>query len=216
MLPVARVPPGLRRIAAALLLATVVALLARGLLADTPTDGEPVLVARREVPIGALLTAGDVELRPMPAQLVPEGAVTDPSTALGMPVSAVLTPGQVVTAHAVRTGSLLRGQPGGTSAMWLPLPDLAVAQGLSAGDRVDVHSPVDGAPVVLEVLVVAARSPGPGGSGPAGLMGGSGGAREAPGVWLAVSAEQARALAAARGADPAGGALLLAIHPSPG
>lgn len=179
-----------------------------------PTDGGvPVLVATREVPVGAVLSDGDVTVRDLPADAVATGALADPAQAVGRPVAALLAEGEPLTAHDVRTGSLLVGQPPGIVAVWLPLPDAAVAEALSAGDRVDVHSPVDGRRVAGPVLVVAVRSAG---SGPAGLMGGARLSDGGGGAWLALSPEEATALAGARGADPAGGALLLAVHPVPG
>ncbi len=179
-----------------------------------PTEGGvPVLVATRQVPVGAVLAAGDVAVRDLPAGAVPARALGDPAQAVGRPVAAVLAEGEPLTAHDVGTGSLLEGQPAGSVAVWLPVPDAAVAEALSAGDRVDVHSPVDGSRVVGPVLVVAVRAARPGSSG---LMGGTGLSDGGGGAWLALSPEDATALAGARGADPAGGALLLALHAAPG
>jgi len=180
-----------------------------------PDGGVPVVVAARELPVGSVVAAGDVEVRRVPGEVAPSSVVTDPGRVVGRPVAAVLTEGEVMTEHDVRTGSALRGQPSGTVAVWLPVPDAAVAEALSAGDRVDVHSPVDGRRVVEDVLVLAVRS-GAAAAGSGSLIGATSLAQDAGGAWLALSSSQSTDLAAARGADPASGALLLALHPPPG
>lgn len=175
-----------------------------------------MVVATRSVPVGAVLSTGDVSVRQLPATAVPATALADPALAVGHPVAGVLSEGEVLTVHDVGTGSLLAGQPTGHLAVWLPLTEPAVVEALTAGDRVDVLSPVDGRQVVQDVTVLAVRRGVSGAASSPGLMGGAGGAgREGLGAWLALAAEQSRALAAARGADPAGGALLLALHPAP-
>lgn len=200
---------------AALLAAVAVGGTAYAALGRPREGGVPVVVATREVPVGAVLASGDVTVRQLPPGAVPSAVVGDPADAVGRPVAAVLSEGEALTVHDVGTASLLQGQPAGSVAVWLPVPDTAVAEALSAGDRVDVHSPVDGRRVVEDVLVLAVRSGGSGGSGPPGLMGAAALAREGGGVWLALSKDRSTELAAARGADPAGGALLLALHRSP-
>ncbi|GGK81658.1 SAF domain-containing protein [Ornithinimicrobium pekingense] len=202
----------LRRLLAALLAAAAVGGTAYAALGRPPEGGVAVVVATREVPVGAVLSSGDVTVRRLPPDAVPVAALSEPAEVVGRPAAAVLSEGEALTRHDVRTGSLLAGQPEGSVAVWLPLADPAVAEALSAGDRVDVHSPVDGRRVVEDVLVVAVRS---GASSSSGLIGGGGLAREAGGVWLALSSEHAAAVAAARGADPSGAALLLAVHAAP-
>lgn len=182
-------------------------------LGRPPDGGVPVVVATREVPVGAVLSSGDVAVRQLPPAAVPPTALDDPAQVVGRPVAAVLSEGEALTPHDVRTGSLLVGQPRGSVAVWLPLPDPAVAEALSAGDRVDVHSPVDGRRVVEDALVLAVRA---GASGPGGLIGTTSLSREGGGAWLALSPERSAAMAAARGADPAGAALLLAVRRAPG
>lgn len=182
-------------------------------LGGPPQGAVTVVVATRQVPVGAVLSSGDVSLAQLPPGAVPAAAVGRASEVVGRPVSAVLSEGEVLTVHDVGAASVLEGQPPGSLAVWLPVPDAAVAEALSAGDRVDVHSPVDGRRVVEDVLVLAVRSRS---SGSSSLIGTTGPARDGGGAWLALSPDGSTALAAARGADPAGGALLLALHPSPG
>lgn len=183
---------------------------------DRGSGGEvPVLVATGQVAVGSVLSPADVEVRRVPTSVVPAGALTRPDDAVGLPATAVLSTGEVLTTHDVRTGSLLAGGAEGELAVWLPLPDDQVAAALSPGDRVDVRSPVDGGLVVSSVRVLAAPAAGAGaGSGLVRAATGPG-PSDGRGAWLAVSPEQSGALAAARGADPAGAGLMLALHPAP-
>lgn len=208
-----RARSALRRGLAAVLAAVAAGGTAYVALVRPVEDGAPVLVATREMPVGAVLSADDVTVEQRPTGTTPASALRDPAEAVGLPVSAVLVQGEVLTDHDVRTVSVLQGQPSGSVAVWLPVPEAAVAEALSAGDRVDVHSPVDGRAVVEDVLVVAVRPGGTGRDG-AGLIGTTGLSSDGGGAWLALSRGEAEALAAARGADPAGGALLLALHPA--
>ena len=180
-----------------------------------PAEGETaVVVATRQLPVGAVLAAADVTTRRLPADAVPVAALSDPGKVVGRPAAAVLTEGEVLTAADVGTTSLLGGQPADHVAVWLPLPEPAVAEAVSAGDRVDAPSPVDGRPVVEDVLVLAVRD-GSSRSGTVALVGGGPGPARTGGAWLALGPEQSTALAAARGADPAGGTLLVALRAAP-
>lgn len=157
----------------------------------------PALVAVRELPAGHLLSAGDVQVRAVPTAAVPAGALTGTVAALDRTLVSPLARGEVLTALDLRTSALLRGSVAGTVAVFLPLSEPAVAASVEAADRVDVHSPVDGSVVVSRALVLRAVGD------------------ERPGLWLAVDATGARALAAARGADPVGASLQVALHPQP-
>lgn len=160
-------------------------------------DAVPALVAVRALPVGHLLGDGDVQVRGLPGAAVPVDALTQQETAVGRTVVAPLAAGEVLTHLDVRTSALLTGLAEGTVAVFLPLAEPAVATSVQAADLVDVHSPVDGAVVVPKALVLRA------------------GGGEQPGLWLGVDRAGAQALAAARGADPAGAALQVALHPQP-
>ncbi|KUG55799.1 hypothetical protein AVL62_05805 [Serinicoccus chungangensis] len=155
----------------------------------------PVVVAARALPVGAPLGEGDTELRHLPASALPEGALE------GLPpgrhqVAVPLQAGEILSAADLRTSALLEGLPDRV-AVFVPLGEPTVAEALGAGDAVDVHSPVDGAVVAREALVLQTRG------------------GEAPGLWLAVEENTAAGLAAARGADPVGAALSVALRPPP-
>ncbi len=155
----------------------------------------PVVVAARALPVGAPLTPGDTELRQLPEAALPAGALHE-LPAGGAQAAVPLQAGEILSAADLRTSALLAGLPGRV-AVFVPLGEPAVAEALGAGDAVDVHSPVDGSVVAREALVLRTR------------------VGEAPGLWLAVEEDTAAGLAAARGADPAGAALGVALRPPP-
>lgn len=167
-----------------------------GLLAthrSTP-DGVPVVVATREVGSGAPL-AGATAVRYLPAAAVPATALTQGTDLTGRRSTSPLAAGEILTEADAHLPRLL-GPDGDGRAVFVPVPEPPVLAAVTVGDLLDVHSPVDGSPVVLGARVISTH---PG---------------ERGGLWLEVTAEQSRTLAAARGADPAGGSLLLALHPS--
>ncbi|ANS78778.1 hypothetical protein SGUI_1382 [Serinicoccus hydrothermalis] len=184
--------PVLRRWLAAVLAATTVGG-SLHLVLGRPQPGEvPAVVAVRTLPVGATLTARDTQLRHVPPDVLPEGHLAEPP-AEGSSLAVPLQAGEVLTAADLRTSSLLAGLDD-VVAVYLPVADAAVAGATLAGDRIDVHSPVDGSTVASEALVLRA------------------GAGEEPGLWVAVDERTASELAAARGADPLGAALLVAVR----
>lgn len=186
----------LRRVVAALLAAATVGLTVHVLLSRPAPDDVPALVAARPVAVGQLLAEADLEVRHLPPRTLPEGALTGPAEAVGQLSAGPLAPGEVLTATDLGTAGLLTGLADDRVAVFLPLAEPAVPQALAPADRVDVHSPVDGSVVVGAALVLRTSS------------------GEQPGLWLAVDRPGAAALAAARGSDPAGAAMQVAVaHP---
>lgn len=186
----------MRRVAAALLAALTVGLAVHLAVSRPAPDEVKALVATRPVPLGQVVSAGDVELRHLPPRALPAGALTSAEPALGRTAAVPLVEGRVLVSDDLSTAGLLQGLPEHLAAVYLPLSEPEVPAALGAADRVDVHSPVDGSVVVAAALVLRAS------------------AGERPGVWLAVDPAGAEALAAARGADPAGAALQLTLsHP---
>lgn len=101
-------------------------------------DTAPVVVARRAVPPGAPLDAGDVQLVDWPRALVPDGAVRD--VPVGQVAAVAIGAGEVVTrARLAPLG--LRGVaatlPEGSRAVAIPV-EPGRAPPLEVGDRVDV------------------------------------------------------------------------------
>lgn len=188
----------LRRWLAAGLAAVTVATAVYAVLGRPDPEDVPALVARHAVPLGQPLSGADVEVRLLPPRALPTGALTSPDEVAERVAVSPLVAGQVLTSPTVSTAALLTGQPAGTVAVFVPLSEPAVPHSLAPADRVDVHSPVDGRVVVPAALVLRAST------------------GEENGLWLAVDPPGAEAIASARGSDPAGAAMQVAVHPSPG
>ena len=185
-----------RRWLAALLAAVTVGLLAHLALSRPAPDDVDALVAVRDVPVGAVLERADLELRHLPPRALPPDALRDPALAAGRTAAVPLAAGRVLVPDDLRISALLDGLAEGSVAAYLPLAEPEVPAALGPGDRVDVHSPVDGTVVVAGAVVLRAA------------------AGERPGLWLGVDTPGAQALAAARGADPAGASMQVSLHPT--
>jgi len=83
----------IRRAAAVVLVVAAIA----HLLIDASRSDPPVLTFARSVAPGAVLTAADLELRRLPAESVPEEALTDAALAEGQLLAAAAARGEVVT-----------------------------------------------------------------------------------------------------------------------
>lgn len=181
---------------AAALAAMAVAVAVHAILGRPDPEDATALVATRAVPVGATLAPGDVEVRHLPPRAVPEGALTEPGAAIGRTTAVPLVPGRAVVPADLSTSALLEGLAEDGAAVYLPLGEPAVAASLAPGDRIDVHSPVDGTVVVPAAVVLRVE------------------AEERPGLWVAVDGPDAVALAAARGADPVGASLQVSLRPT--
>lgn len=111
------------------------------------TPQENVVVVARTVDIHAVLTADDVELREMPVDTIPEGAVKDIAQALGKITLVALYPGELVLEQRLLDPNVTA--PDGRMALVLsdesvlmafPADDLInQVNVLQAGDHVDFH-----------------------------------------------------------------------------
>jgi len=105
---------------------------------------QPVVVAGRAVPMGTVLTAADLEVKDLPADAIPPGAVTSLDQALGKMTIQELAQGEILLAG--RLGELSKQGAGvsftieeGKLVLALPAADLMSSIGLlKAGDRVDL------------------------------------------------------------------------------
>lgn len=127
----------LRRAGAALLvgLAAVLALI--------PVQGSadvPVVVAARDLAPGTELSTGEVMLRGLPAQVVPDGAARTPTEVLGRTVAAPVRRGEPLTDVRLAGPDLVRAISADPAAISVPLrlPDPDVAALLHPGSVVDV------------------------------------------------------------------------------
>lgn len=155
---------GARRSLVYLLLALILAALAGVLtfryLEDLRAAALPtaqVLVARRDIRPGEVIDAGAVEVRPVPHNVIPEGALRQPAEAVGRTAVVPIAAGEVLLPAKVTTGGTLAARlPDGRWAMvlpagWLasPLPELA------AGDRIDLLAYQPGQPPEEAGLLVS-------------------------------------------------------------
>ena len=186
----------MRRVLAALLAALAVGGAARLALARPLPGTIEVVVATTGAGVGDPLEQAGLELRPVPADLVPEGALTELSRAAGQSMTSALAAGEIVVEHDLNLDHLLAAQDGAeTVAVFVALTEPAVLVALEAGDRIDVHSPVDGAVVAADALVLSVRRD-----------------EASGGVWLSIPSRTAQALAAARTEDALGTGLSISLR----
>lgn len=185
-----------RRVLAALIAAASVWVVVTALRPAPPELGVAVLVAAADLPVGTVLDAADVQVARVPESVVPRGALTDPTAAIGQVSSGPLRTRAVLTSQDVATGSLAEGLGSEVVVAHLPLADAALAAVIAPGARVDVLSVLDGTTLAADVPVVA-TDPG-----------------DTSGVFVAVSPAQAAGLARHSGSEMTGG-LTLVLRPAP-
>lgn len=131
-------------------------------LAPPPPPTVEVLAAARDLVAGAVVAEEDLTRVALPVAAVPSGALTDSSLALGRLLAGPVRRGEALTDVRVVGSGLLERATLGTVAVPLRLADPAAATLLRAGDRVDVLSATESAPVAdvvasgVEVLAVPA------------------------------------------------------------
>lgn len=191
------------RVVSAVLAGAALWLTVSALLPAPPDPGVPVLVATRDLPLGATLVADDVRVDRRPEAYVPRGGLTTGEAANGRVLNAPLVAGEVLTPSRFRGPGQLAALPAGSLAVSLPVGDSSVVSTLRPADVVSVIVTGSGETVAASAPVLATDLPSPG------MLGGSGstGAH----VWLALSPAEARAVAVALGGStPA--AFLVAPH----
>jgi hypothetical protein len=180
-----RTPP---RVRALTLLVALALLLVAGTvrLASSPWGPPvPVLVAARDLPLGAPLGPDAIRTTEWPARLVPPGAL---DTVAGSVAIAPLAEGSVLTDRLVSDGGLGAALPDGTAAVAVPSELVPV---LLPGARLDlVGAELDGRGVPLATAATVLTDDG-------------------EHVWLAVDHQQAPAAAAAAAA----GAVTVVVLP---
>lgn len=151
------------------LLAAMLVLLAAALALRPQPGTATVLVASRDLTPGSTLTRADVVAKPMPAELVPQGAVTEPSDVDGRVLAGAARRGEAITDVRLLGSELARlAAPDGEAAsVPVRLADPDVAELLAPGSRVDVVSvgERDARPTVLAegATVLAVLEPASGG-----------------------------------------------------
>jgi pilus assembly protein CpaB len=151
------------------LLAVALVLLAAALALRPAPGTATVLVASRDLASGSALTRADVVARPMPAELVPQGAVAEPSDVDGRVLAGAARRGEAITDVRLLGGELARlaAPDGETASVPVRLADPDVAELLAPGAKVDVVSvgERDARPTVLaeRATVLAVLEPTGGG-----------------------------------------------------
>lgn len=122
----------------------LVAIAAAQLLFGAAREDPAVLVFARDVAPGAALTADDVELRRLPADAVPAGALRDADLVDGQLLAAAAASGEVVTSTRLvgpdLAAALVADEPEGEAFSMVPVPvaEADVIPLLTHGARVDV------------------------------------------------------------------------------
>ncbi len=181
--------------AAAVLLAILAGVAAFAYLEQLRQQSVPTgdaVVARQDLRPGTRLTAEMVELRSVPVGVLPAGALTQASQAIGRTVIVPLAAGEVLLPEKISGeagGGLSARLPDGRWAMvlpgsWLlsPLPEMA------AGDRIDLVAYQTGQPRAQAGVIVSAVE----------VLGIQGDAGNPDRLTLAVSMDEAVAIVVAR------------------
>lgn len=138
--------PGYRRSVIIRRIVAVVLVIAAALhvIVGVSRDDPAVVVFAREVAPGTTLTGEDVALRRLPADAVPQGALSDLALAEGQLLAAAASAGEVVTSTRLvgpdLTATLIAEEPPGEEFSLVPVPvaESDIIPLLHHGARVDV------------------------------------------------------------------------------
>ncbi|MDN5744012.1 MAG: SAF domain-containing protein [Nocardioidaceae bacterium] len=124
-----------RRRLFAVALVGVAVVAALRVLAPPEAPTTTVAVAAHDLPVGRVLTEGDLVDVEVPPDTVPDGVVATPQ---GHALATALRAGEPVTDVRLVGADLATAQPDGTLAAPVRLSDAGQAALLSAGDRIDL------------------------------------------------------------------------------
>lgn len=105
--------------------------------APPPAPTDPVLVAERDLPAGAVLDEDDLRAVEVSPELTPDGALTDAADAAGAILAAPLRAGEAVTDVRLVGPGLVDSAPG-TVALPVRVSDAAQVGLLEVGDEIDL------------------------------------------------------------------------------
>ncbi len=166
-----RLPPDLRRLlwrgrrpAAALCLALAAVLTVQAVRSPGPATST-VLVAAHDIPLGSVLTDGDLARRPLPTSALPDGVTADSATLVGAR-TAVTVPTGLPLVEALLADALSTGPPG-TVVVPVRFADSATTGYLVPGRRIDVVSTsLDAAATTVAAGALVLSRPEPDDTGP--------------------------------------------------
>ncbi len=187
-----------RRLLSALLAALAVLMVIETLAPATPPR-VAVVVAAHDLTSAVTLAGEDVTVEQVPPSVVPQGSSSSPAQVLGRVVAGPMRAGEPVTDRRLLGRSLLSGYPPGLVATPVRVRDAAVVALLQVGDEISVYAAgrdASYADLVVERVPVVT------------LPQVDDHAQEGGLVVLAVTAQQAAALAEASATAPLSVALL--------
>lgn len=126
-------------------------------------DQVEVCVAKRDLTAGEVVDESAVATKLWVADLLPEGAVTDPAKIVGLRLGSTIYKGEVICARRTETAAASLTVPAGQAALSLPARAVqAVGGSVEPGMRVDVYAtgPTSTAPLVQRALVLASSASG--------------------------------------------------------
>lgn len=124
-------------------------------------DQIEVCVAKRDLTAGEVVDASAITTKLWVADLLPEGAVTDPAKIVGIRLGSTIYKGEVICARRTETAATSLTVPAGQAALSLPARAVqAVGGSVEPGMRVDVYAtgPSSTAPIVQGALVLASST----------------------------------------------------------
>jgi len=199
-----------RRVLAAVLVGLAAWVTLGAALPQPTVRGVPVVVAAHDLAAGQSLIGADLRVARWAPDTRPAGAVAEVAGLVGRRVAAPVTAGEALTPSRLHGPGLLTGLTADQVAAHVSVPDARVAALLRPGDHVDVIDNGSGSRLGVDLLVLATD---PAESG-AGSWTGVGSGAAAPGVVLAVTPEQASALARATGAGDLSSGVTLTLRPA--
>lgn len=179
------------RLASATLTGAALWLTVSALLPAPPEPGVPVLVARHDLALGAIVSVDDVRVDRRPDAYVPRGALTSVEAVIGRVLAGAVSEAEPFTPARLRGPGQLANLPAGSMAVSLPVADPSVVSSLRPADLVAVLVAGSGETVAASAPVLATDLPS------TGMLGGPGSTSSH--VWLALTAAEARAVAVALG-----------------
>ena len=162
-----------------------------------------MVVAARDLPLGATVSADDLRVERRPHAALPAGVLDRPEAGIGRVTSGPVVEGEVLTTVRFQGPSQLSGLGSGQVAVSVPLAEAGLLASLAPADRVAVLVAGTGQTVAAAALVLAVDHPASSAIDQ--------GAQSGSHVVLALTAEEARAVAATMNgpSGPAGFVLAL-------
>ena len=194
------------RLLSAMLAGAAVWLIASQALPHEPEIGDPVVVVTRAVPIGATLTDDDLRIERRLTDQRPVESLTMVGAAIGRTAAGPLSKGEVLTPARLQGAAQLAALPAGRVAVSIPLVESGLLASIRPADVVEVLAAGTGQTVSSGATVLSVERPGDGVLGQG---------SDSPGhVVLALTPDEARAVAAAITSQTGPAGFVVALHRS--